>query len=222
MLSFTIEPTFHKYKFVVQPKYGFRFSIDSVLLGHSVCSIDVDSVVELGAGSGIVSLIMYSHGIGKKFYLIEKDPYMCESLFLTITLNNLEDTFIPICDDISQFKSARHFADLVIFNPPFYIKGKSRGDLSVSGYPDLFVEVASSLVRKTGLIVYIIDSTMLNYVETVEIREGLFTVARFIYSSKRSRRVVKFLSKTFVGVPFVNYMDLADEKVKRFYYDGGV
>jgi len=222
MFSFTIEPTFHRYKFVVQPKYGFRFSIDSVLLGHSVCSVDVNSVVELGAGSGIVSLIMYSHGIGKKFYLIEKDPYMCESLFLTIALNNLENIFIPICDDISQFKSLRAFADLVIFNPPFYVKGKSRGNLAISGYPNLFIEVASSLIKETGLVVYIIDSVMLDYTETVEMREGLFTVAQFIYSSKRSSRVIKFLSKTFVGIPFVEYIHLSDERVKRFYYDGGV
>lgn len=222
MFSFTIEPTFHKYKFIVQPKYGFRFSIDSVLLGHSIYSVDVNNVVELGAGSGIVSLIMYSHGVGKKFYLIEKDPYMCESLFLTISINNLEDTFIPICDDISQFQSLGDFADLVIFNPPFYIKGKSRGDLAISGYPNLFIEVAASLIRKTGLVVYIIDSVMLDYTKTVEIQEGLFTVAQFIYSSKRSRRVIKFLSKTFLGMPFVEYIDLSDERVKKFFYDGGV
>jgi len=154
--------------------------------------------------------------------VIEKDPYMCESLLLTITLNNLENTFVPLCGDILQFKSLRDFADLVIFNPPFYMKGKSRGSLAVSGYPNLFIEVASSLVKKTGFVVYIIDSTVLNYIETVEFREGLFTVAQFIYSSKRSSRVVKLLAKTFVGTPFVKYIDLADERVKRFYYDGGV
>jgi len=221
--SFTLEPTFHKYRFIVQPQKGFRFAVDSVILGHIVRSVDALDVVELGAGSGIVSLSMYSHGIGKKYYLVEKDPVMCESLSMTISLNELERVFVPVCEDISNLSSMNDFADVVIFNPPFYRQGSGRGSVALVGEPDLFLNVGFDIVSSHGVIVYIIDAYTLHLMEKTQRRLGLYTVYEGHYVSSRGReRVVKVLTKQLIGVPFVEYIDINSRRVKSFYYDGGV
>jgi hypothetical protein len=43
---------------VRQPRDGYRFSIDAVLLGHLAAPRPRDRIVDLGAGCGIVSLIL--------------------------------------------------------------------------------------------------------------------------------------------------------------------
>jgi len=221
--SFTLEPTFHRYRFVVQPKRGFRFAVDSVILGHAVRSIDAFSVVELGAGSGIVALSMYSHGIGKQFWLVENDSVMCEALKMTIALNDLEHAFHVICDDITLLGDLKDWADVVIFNPPFYLKGQARGDKALVGDPMLFLNVAFRIVSQHGVISYIIDSHMLNVMEKQEQRLGLSTVYIGHYYSKKGRgRVIKVLSKELIHVPFVEYVGINSDRVKSFYYDGGV
>src|SRR6202035_1807225 len=41
---------------VIQPREGYRFSVDSILLARFVSVRRGDSVLELGAGSGVISL----------------------------------------------------------------------------------------------------------------------------------------------------------------------
>ena len=43
---------------VVQPRDGYRFSVDSILLARFATARSRDRVLELGAGCGVISLVI--------------------------------------------------------------------------------------------------------------------------------------------------------------------
>ncbi len=220
MNSLTMEPTFHRFKWIVQPLRGFRFSVDSVILAHSVRSVDIRYVVELGAGSGIISLLLYSHSIGKHFWLIERNPVMCDALYHTVDVNRVHLVFDIICSDVSNV-TLMQFADLVIFNPPYYSKYSSRGSMAVSGDIDSFLEVSAKLVNNDGIVAYIISDHQLDHARQLEekLELHLLYVSDY-YSNRGKHRYVRILSPKPQFITFEERYPLNGERVQKFYHDG--
>src|SRR5688572_29265790 len=70
---------------VLQPKAGFRAGFDSVVLGSSV-SPKAASLLELGAGAGVPSLVALAHHKALRATLVEFDATV-----LPLTEANLKD-----------------------------------------------------------------------------------------------------------------------------------
>lgn len=105
-----------------QSKTGYRFSVDSLLLYNFVNLKKVNTIADLGAGSGIVGILL-----AKKY----PDAYITlfeiqESLLLlsekNVILNHFEDRVKVVqCDlrKITNLSFMTSFYDLVVSNPPF-------------------------------------------------------------------------------------------------------
>ena len=106
---------------VNQPKSGYRFSIDSVLLANSVQTIPGDRIVDLGAGCGIISLIMAHRNPLAKVFGIEVQPLLAEIAGMNITENRMADTIEILCKDLKRIGPdlLHGSVDLVVTNPPF-------------------------------------------------------------------------------------------------------
>ncbi len=112
----------------VQPRSGFRFSVDSLLLawfalrnggGHKFC--------DLGAGSGIVTALL-ARGGSAGGVAVELDPTMFECLRLTVMEHGLEETVVCCeCDlrEIAGTLAAGSFK-VVVANPPYFPLGEGR------------------------------------------------------------------------------------------------
>jgi len=109
---------------VYQPKKGFRFSIDSILLAHFLNLKPQDLVLEVGAGSGIISLIALKRFPKAKIFALELESIFIECLKRNILENKLQEKLFIIKGDIktSLFKSG--IFDVIFSNPP-YFKSKS-------------------------------------------------------------------------------------------------
>ncbi|MCX8083414.1 MAG: methyltransferase [Calditerrivibrio sp.] len=103
---------------ICQPKDGFRFTTDSLLLVGFVKNKQYGEVIEIGAGSGIISVLLAKFFKVKKVYAIEinRDYYDC--LCRTVELNRLGDIIIPINSDIKEYRH-KNSVDMVISNPPY-------------------------------------------------------------------------------------------------------
>lgn len=112
-----------------QPRQGYRFSIDAILLTefasrgrHSRLAFD------LGTGSGIVGLGLLAAGVADKVVGIEIQPRLASLAEGNAELNHLHSDFQVMRNSVSQVPDLTEpgIADLVIFNPPFWPKTKGR------------------------------------------------------------------------------------------------
>lgn len=121
--------TFYKGRILVlQKKKGYRFSIDAPLLADFIQTKSTDILLELGAGNGIVSLLLSI----KPFLHVTALEIQASLACLAkrnVKLNNLERKIAVIEKDLRTFESREKF-DVVYSNPP-YIK-KRGGQLSAS------------------------------------------------------------------------------------------
>lgn len=112
---------------IVQNKNLYTFTSDSVILANFINAKKNDICVEIGAGSGVISILLSAKMPFKKCYAFEIQQEMSKLLEKNVALNDLTEKIVAINDDIANFK--QYFkvgqADVVFSNPPYM-----RGDIS--------------------------------------------------------------------------------------------
>ena len=106
---------------VKQNRYGYRFSIDAVLLASHTGPRPNDTILDLGTGCGIIPIIMAYRYPGIRVYGIEVQKDLADIARLNVEENNMDDRIFIRCMDM---KTLRHDmtsgpVDLVVCNPPF-------------------------------------------------------------------------------------------------------
>lgn len=135
---------------VLQKKSGYRFSVDAPLLADFIQTAESDELLELGSGSGIVSLLLSIKPF-KHITAVEIQESLADLASRNIRLNKLEGKISIIRKDLLCFRPKKKF-DIVFSNPP-YIK-KNKGHLGPSleksiAKHELKVDIFG-IMRKTG------------------------------------------------------------------------
>lgn len=107
---------------IVQNKKGFCFGIDSVLLSDFAKEIKEDSeVLDLGTGTGIISILLCGKTKLKHITGIEIQEEVYKMAQKSIEINNLQERFSIINEDIKELSKifpANSF-DAIVTNPPY-------------------------------------------------------------------------------------------------------
>jgi tRNA1Val (adenine37-N6)-methyltransferase len=113
---------------VIQKADGFRFSLDAVILAEFATVKKGDKVIDLGAGNGIISLIVAFNTKAEHITAMEIQPEMVDLAVRNVMLNDLGDKIKVVEDDLTLAK--KHFPsgqfDVVITNPPYRTIGSGR------------------------------------------------------------------------------------------------
>ena len=157
-----------------QPRSGYRYSIDAVLLAHFVNIRKKEHILDLGTGCGVIGLILLHRFKDRISSVVgyEKQENLVKIARQNVAENSLEDRFLIIqciVEKIDENFQPESFST-VISNPPFYIKGAGR----ISRDPeretarhltdtslDCFIKAAAYCVKNKGKIVLIYPSGML-------------------------------------------------------------
>lgn len=106
---------------IVQPRNGYRFSIDSILLARFARIRPRDRVLELGAGCGVISILIAAIRHPKEIIALERQPELAKLIAHNAALNHCRGV-VPILADLRRRVisglSAGSF-DAVIANPPY-------------------------------------------------------------------------------------------------------
>lgn len=105
-----------------QSKLGYRFSVDSLLLYSFINLKRVNSIADLGAGTGIVGMLLAKKYPEAKITLFEIQESLINLAKKNIVQNSLEDRVKVIKCDIRTLPSLTFPPgdfDLVVSNPPF-------------------------------------------------------------------------------------------------------
>ena len=111
---------------LIQKKQGLTFGTDAYLLAAYVKEQRGATAVELGGGTGIISLLCTAKGKLGKIFCTEIQPSFADIIGRNAKLNSLDDKVISVECDIRQIKSSDvgQEVDVVISNPP-YMKADS-------------------------------------------------------------------------------------------------
>jgi tRNA1Val (adenine37-N6)-methyltransferase len=104
-----------------QPRRGYRFSVEAVLLARFAAARPAARVLELGAGCGVVALIHAALARPREVVAMEIQPALAALIARNAALNNL-GMVRAVCADLRNrraFDAAEGGFDLVLANPPF-------------------------------------------------------------------------------------------------------
>jgi len=113
---------------VFQKKKGYRFSIDAPLLADFIQTRETDRILELGAGNGIISLLLSIKPFAS-LTALEIQSSLADLARRNVKLNNCKDRINVVHSDLRVYSGEEKY-DVVFSNPP-YIK-QNAGHLSVS------------------------------------------------------------------------------------------
>lgn len=113
---------------VYQPRRGYRFSVEAVLLGRFAGARRGDRVLELGAGCGVVGLMIAAASKPSEVVAVEIQPALAALIGRNAELNGIANVRV-VCADLrnprTPDKAAGGF-DLVVANPPFRARASGR------------------------------------------------------------------------------------------------
>lgn len=113
---------------IIQDKEGFCFGIDSVLLSDFAKDIKKQAkVLDLGTGTGIISILLCGKTDLNKIIGVEIQKEVAEMASRSSKLNNLENKFEVINENILNLKNIfeNQTFDVIVTNPPY--KKKNTG-----------------------------------------------------------------------------------------------
>lgn len=147
---------------IIQNKDGFCFGIDSVLLSDFAKNIKKDSMVlDLGTGTGIIPILLCGKTKLKKVTGIELQEEVAKMAKKSIKLNNLEDKFNVINENILNLNKIyeNQTFDVIVSNQPYKKKDTgitnenekkiiSRHEISAS--LEDFIKISKDLLKDKG------------------------------------------------------------------------
>lgn len=108
---------------IIQDKNKYNFTSDSALLANFVSTKKSDICVEIGSGSGVISILVNNKCNPKKIFAFEIQKSMAELAQRNIELNNLIDKIEIINAPIQNFNNFLNKASCnVVFSNPPYMK----------------------------------------------------------------------------------------------------
>jgi tRNA1Val (adenine37-N6)-methyltransferase len=117
---------------LLQAKDGYRFSVDALLLENFISANRLDNGVELGSGSGIISILLAKRLKDTRIISVEIQEYLADRAKRNVRLNNVEEKVEIMSKDIKDLRRVfpTNSFDFVFSNPPF--RRLKSGRLSIS------------------------------------------------------------------------------------------
>lgn len=110
---------------IIQKDKAFRFGLDAVLLANFADVKKDNSVIDLGTGTGIISILLAGKSEAKSIVGLEIQEEIAEMATRSLKMNCLEDRVKIVCGDIKEsveLFGASSF-DVVVSNPPYMNQG---------------------------------------------------------------------------------------------------
>ncbi|MEM6800925.1 MAG: methyltransferase [Bacteroidota bacterium] len=119
---------FHFKQFsIAQDQCAMKVGTDSILLGAWIKAEAPRYILDIGSGSGVLSLMMAQKFPSAIIHGVEIEPKACQQARENIAASPWKNNVKSILSSIQAYQSALHY-DLIISNPPFF-----SADLAASG-----------------------------------------------------------------------------------------
>lgn len=217
-----MKPFTFKYFEIQQSKDVFRVGTDGVLLGALANVAHASEVLEVGTGTGLISLMLAQRNTQAFFLGLDINK---EAALLTQT--NFEHSPFHLRlknshQDLKTFETEKKF-DLIVSNPPYFEESGSGKDKIARQTVELnfqqLIEASAKLLSGKGILSVIIPAEAGDGFIQIALDNNLFLTRKInikgIENSKTKRLVLEF---SFAELP-VEVSDFVIEKSPRQYSD---
>ncbi len=111
---------------IYQPEKGYRYSLEAYLLASFVNLRKGERALELGAGCGIISLLLAWRYPQNLFWGLEIQPALLFCFGRNVRENDLSNRVLPVAGDVKAPPFKAGSFEVVFTNPPFYPQGEGR------------------------------------------------------------------------------------------------
>jgi tRNA1Val (adenine37-N6)-methyltransferase len=106
---------------IIQPRHGYRFSVDPLLLADFAGVKEKESVADLGTGCGIIPLLLTRIQPTAQVTAVEFQDSMADIARRNVAINELSENIDIVPADVATLRSRFPVSnfDLVVSNPPY-------------------------------------------------------------------------------------------------------
>jgi tRNA1Val (adenine37-N6)-methyltransferase len=181
---------------ITESKETQLFGTDALLLAAYIRKNPSATALELGSGSGVISIILAKRGYFKKIKAVEKQEELVSICKDNIKCNGVSEIIEPMCADVRELNPSEFAGTTVVFANPPYMKlgdGKESPDLSKQmARHELFggiyeFSLVAGRILKTGGKLYVVYRP--DRLETLmsAMKENGFAVKRMTFVSADER-----------------------------------
>ncbi|WP_175621775.1 tRNA1(Val) (adenine(37)-N6)-methyltransferase [Chryseobacterium schmidteae] len=207
---------------IQQSKNVFRVGTDGVLLG-SLANVDnVSKVLEVGTGTGLISLMLAQRNSQANFLGIDINEEA-----VNLTKSNFENSpfylrLENILQDFKAFQSKEKF-DLIVSNPPYFEESDSEKDKLARQTVELnflqLISKSSGSLSENGILSVIIPFEAGNDFVRIALENQLFLIRQVNIKGIENSKVKRLVLEFSLAKKEVEESEFIIEKSPRQYSD---
>ena len=207
---------------IQQSKDVFRVGTDGVLLG-AMCNVtNAKKILEIGTGTGLISLMLAQRNVSAKISAIDINENAVKLASENFRNSIFNENLKVELKDFKNFETNENF-DLVVCNPPFFEENASAKDVLARQQVELnfrnLVEKSTEIITKKGILSIILPSEAATDVKSLAEEFNLYLVREInIYGIEGGNLKRNILEFSLVQKP-LEISDFVIEKSPREYSD---
>lgn len=207
---------------IQQSKDVFRVGTDGVLLG-AMCNVkNAKKILEIGTGTGLISLMLAQRNVSAKISAIDINENAVKLASENFRNSIFNENLKVELKDFKYFETNENF-DLVVCNPPFFEENASAKDVLARQQVELnfrnLVEKSTEIITKKGILSIILPSEAATDVKSLAEEFNLYLVREInIYGIEGGNLKRNILEFSLAQKP-LEISDFVIEKSPREYSD---
>ncbi|NML58701.1 tRNA1(Val) (adenine(37)-N6)-methyltransferase [Chryseobacterium cheonjiense] len=207
---------------IQQSKNVFRVGTDGVLLGALADVKNAFSVLEIGTGTGLISLMLAQRNPEAKFLGIDINKDAAELTKVNFQNAPFFSRLKNIHQDFKDFETEQEF-DLIVSNPPYFEVSDSEKDKIARQTVELnfrqLIVKSSQMLSKKGILSVIIPAEAGNNFMTTAYESGMYLVRKIIVKGIENSKVKRLVLEFSKSEKRLEESELIIEKSPRQYSD---
>ena len=205
---------------ISQSKNVFRVGTDGVLLGVAATVEGAKNILEIGTGTGLISLMLAQRNPQATIQSIDINKEAADLANSNFQNSHFKERLRAYHVDFKEFKSNEKF-DLIVSNPPYFEENPSGKDILARQQKELsfqiLIENAAAFLSENGLLSVIIPFESTTDFENKALESNLFLHRKKIIFGMLHSKAKRVILEFGFQKRDIKYSELVIEKAPRIF-----